>query len=120
MKNVLHLQGTTLKPGQSKKTSIQHDTKGVSGTNLEAHPVQVKDWSQCTKEQVVNQLEALSKRKLVPYAKTRLNIIPFTRTRSEGTKLCAAWGIHCERPRSYKCNYWARTPTRDSSFGCDL
>eukprot|EP00975_Prorocentrum_lima_P060994 12791153-Prorocentrum_lima.AAC.1 len=52
MKNVLHLQGTTLKPGQSKNTSIQHDTKGVSGINLEAHPVQVKDWSQCTKEQV--------------------------------------------------------------------
>eukprot|EP00975_Prorocentrum_lima_P040294 8462308-Prorocentrum_lima.AAC.1 len=35
-----------------------------------------KDWSQCTREHVLNQLEALSHKRLVPYVKTRFNIIP--------------------------------------------
>eukprot|EP00975_Prorocentrum_lima_P029883 6269136-Prorocentrum_lima.AAC.1 len=45
---------------------------------MEAHaiPEKKKDWSQCNKEQVLNQLEALPRKKLVPYAKARFNIIP--------------------------------------------
>eukprot|EP00975_Prorocentrum_lima_P002335 509322-Prorocentrum_lima.AAC.1 len=43
---------------------------------MEAHEIPETDWSQCNKEEVLNQLEALSRKKLVPYAKTRFNIIP--------------------------------------------
>eukprot|EP00975_Prorocentrum_lima_P021103 4440985-Prorocentrum_lima.AAC.1 len=43
---------------------------------MEAHEIPETDRSQCNKEQVLNQLEELSRKKLVPYAKTRFNIIP--------------------------------------------
>eukprot|EP00975_Prorocentrum_lima_P002357 514441-Prorocentrum_lima.AAC.1 len=58
MKIFLHLQGTTLKPSQKsesndpRKKAIQHNSKGVSGMNMEVNPIPVKDWSQCTKTSV--------------------------------------------------------------------
>eukprot|EP00975_Prorocentrum_lima_P029890 6270826-Prorocentrum_lima.AAC.1 len=68
MKNFLHLQGTTLKAGQKseskdpKKKAIQHNAKGISGMHMEVHAIPEEDWSQCTREQVLNQLEALSRK----------------------------------------------------------
>eukprot|EP00975_Prorocentrum_lima_P016661 3532549-Prorocentrum_lima.AAC.1 len=43
---------------------------------MEALATQEEDWSQCTKEQVLTKLEALSRKKLVTYARTRFHIIP--------------------------------------------
>eukprot|EP00975_Prorocentrum_lima_P027086 5695343-Prorocentrum_lima.AAC.1 len=64
---------------------------------MEAHETPGIDWSHCNREQVLKQLEALSRKKLVPYAKTRLDIIPSPYTRSEDTTICVVGGIHCER-----------------------
>eukprot|EP00975_Prorocentrum_lima_P055887 11715277-Prorocentrum_lima.AAC.1 len=44
---------------------------------MEATVTPEEGWSQCTKEQVLAKLEALLKKKLVPYARARFNIIPF-------------------------------------------
>eukprot|EP00975_Prorocentrum_lima_P056133 11770005-Prorocentrum_lima.AAC.1 len=66
MKNFLHLRGTTLKAGQKseakdpKPKAIQHHAKGISGMNMEVHAIPERDRSQCTREHVLNQLEALS------------------------------------------------------------
>eukprot|EP00975_Prorocentrum_lima_P032524 6831374-Prorocentrum_lima.AAC.1 len=49
---------------------------GVNELSIEAHAIPERDWSQRTREQVLNQLEALPQKKLVPYAKTRFNILP--------------------------------------------
>eukprot|EP00975_Prorocentrum_lima_P043805 9187264-Prorocentrum_lima.AAC.1 len=43
---------------------------------MEAPEIPETDWSHYNKEQVLNQLETLARKKLVPYAKTRFNIIP--------------------------------------------
>eukprot|EP00975_Prorocentrum_lima_P050224 10518657-Prorocentrum_lima.AAC.1 len=57
MKNFLHLQGTTPKPDRKsesrgpKKKALQHEVKGVSVMNMEAHAIPERDWSQCTREQ---------------------------------------------------------------------
>eukprot|EP00975_Prorocentrum_lima_P027323 5742778-Prorocentrum_lima.AAC.1 len=74
MKQFLHLQGTTLKPGQ--KSDQKDPKKRPNGLTLEAQQFSEREWSKCTKEQVLNQLEALPRKKLVPHAKTRFNIIP--------------------------------------------
>eukprot|EP00975_Prorocentrum_lima_P011497 2444892-Prorocentrum_lima.AAC.1 len=64
MKHNLHLQGTVLKPGQKgdqqdvKKKSINNDTIRLDGSIVEAQPIpEQKEWSTCTKEQVLNQLD---------------------------------------------------------------
>eukprot|EP00975_Prorocentrum_lima_P041478 8712536-Prorocentrum_lima.AAC.1 len=46
------------------------------GSPNEAQVIPDKEWSTCTKEQVLNQLEVLSRKKLVPHARTRFKIIP--------------------------------------------
>eukprot|EP00975_Prorocentrum_lima_P044463 9318623-Prorocentrum_lima.AAC.1 len=71
MKNFLHLHGTTLKPGpNSESRDLKKKAKGISGMKIEAHAIPERDWSRCNKEQVLTQLEALSQKKLVTYAKT--------------------------------------------------
>eukprot|EP00975_Prorocentrum_lima_P039691 8340821-Prorocentrum_lima.AAC.1 len=56
------------------------------------------------KEQVLNQLDVLSRKTLVPRAKTRFNIIQSQRARCECTQVCAAWGVHRERLWSHQGN----------------
>eukprot|EP00975_Prorocentrum_lima_P040163 8436168-Prorocentrum_lima.AAC.1 len=68
MKHVLHLQGTVLKPGQKgdqqdfKNKSIKNEPRRGNGLTVEAQPISEKEWSHCTKEQVLKQLEGLSRK----------------------------------------------------------
>eukprot|EP00975_Prorocentrum_lima_P053540 11232648-Prorocentrum_lima.AAC.1 len=64
MKNFVQLHGTSLK---SVPKVGSKDLKVL----MEAIATQEEDWSQCTKEQALTKLEALSRKKLVPYARTR-------------------------------------------------
>eukprot|EP00975_Prorocentrum_lima_P015561 3296609-Prorocentrum_lima.AAC.1 len=63
---------------------------------MEAHAISERDWSRCNKEQVFTQLEALPKNKLVPYAKTRFNIIP-SPTQEMRTPRSVWWGAYAVR-----------------------
>eukprot|EP00975_Prorocentrum_lima_P067307 12914100-Prorocentrum_lima.AAC.1 len=73
---------------------FEGESKRVSGMNIKAIATQ-EDWTQCTKEQVLTKLEALSRKKLVPYARTRFNNIFLPHARSEDAKLSIGGGIHC-------------------------
>eukprot|EP00975_Prorocentrum_lima_P048477 10138793-Prorocentrum_lima.AAC.1 len=71
MKSFLHIHGTTLKPDtNSESKDLKRRAKWINGMNMEAHEIPETDWTQYSKEQVLNQLETLSRKKLAPYAKT--------------------------------------------------
>eukprot|EP00975_Prorocentrum_lima_P011539 2452306-Prorocentrum_lima.AAC.1 len=68
---------------------------------MEANVIPEKDWSQCTKEQASTQMEALSRKKLVPYSKTRFNIIPSPTQEVKTPRSVLLGGIYCARSWSH-------------------
>eukprot|EP00975_Prorocentrum_lima_P040911 8593476-Prorocentrum_lima.AAC.1 len=55
---------------KSESRDLNKKAKEISGMDMEANEIPETDWSQCNKEQVLNQLEALTRKKLVSHAKT--------------------------------------------------
>eukprot|EP00975_Prorocentrum_lima_P038186 8028774-Prorocentrum_lima.AAC.1 len=57
------------------------------------------------KDEIMTALVNLAKKRVVPYARTRFNIIPYE-SRGGNTKIKIAWSIHHPWLWSYQGNLW--------------